>query len=130
MTALLLAATLFAGVNPPAADDKGDAHANVDGKWLIVYAERGGRRNNTWEQQQAMLQGGTLSYEAEGKQHSLKLTFGPHQTVKASGGEEGGDGKERSGVYVAGQDYLCISLGGGDAGRSSGSFILILRRQR
>ena len=90
-----------------------------------------------------------------------------HQTVKASkmeGDKEGKEGKDKdraadgksySGVYIAGQDYFCLSLEGShgvrkgdketrreseekrtsaDAGKgegsSSGSFILILRRGR
>jgi len=121
----------------------------LDGKWLIVYAEEGGRRNNAWEQRVATVKGNTLSYEAEEKQRSMQLTLGPNQTVSAKV-----EGKAHKGVYIAGQDYLCISLvtgakkkgaetgataveptvaaaaaqkGGGH--HSSGDFILILRRQ-
>ena len=60
----------------------------------------------------------------------------PTQTVKAtlSIGDKS-DGKSLSGVYISGQDYLCLSLNAvdakaSDAVKSSGSFILILRRQR
>jgi hypothetical protein len=111
------------------AEDKKVAPPKVEGKWRIVYAEEGGRRNNSWEQQLASVSDNTLSYESEGKKRSLKLTFGPHQTIKAKG--EG----DYTGVYILGQDYLCVSLNEArdeDKGRgqSSGSFILILRKQR
>jgi hypothetical protein len=115
------------------ADDAPKAAApKVEGKWRIVYAEEGGRRNNSWEQKVATVKDNTLSYESDGKERTLKLTFGPHQTVKAKGA---GKGKgEYSGVYISGQDYFSISLnaGEGDKGRgqSSGSFILIMRKQR
>jgi hypothetical protein len=126
----------------------------MDGKWQIVYAEEGGRRNNSWEQQQATVEKGTLSYEGEGgKKRSLKFKTGPGQTVEATGDE---GGKSWKGVYILGQDYLCLSLskalklkatpepapaalappggggevGGGTGGGSSGDFILILRRVR
>jgi hypothetical protein len=111
------------------ADDKKEAAPKVEGRWRIVYAEEGGRRNNAWEQKIATVNDNTLSYDNEGKKRTLKLTFGPHQTVKAEG--EG----EFSGVYIHGQDYLCVSLNGAKdektaRGQSSASFILILRKQR
>jgi hypothetical protein len=159
MTTLLVTAALALGYGDGVKGGKGPS---ADGKWLIVYAEEGGRRNNAWEQRQATLSKGTLSYESEaGKKRSLKLKFGPHQTLEATISAGGGAGAAvmRRGVYIRGQDYLCISLGkeGGKkgaaapgAGRdlaareaaqetavgagtdhgSSGDFILILRRQR
>jgi hypothetical protein len=153
MRTLLVMAVLALGCGVQLAA----AGAPADGKWLIVYAEEGGRRNNAWEQRQATMSGGTLSYEAEGgKKLSLKLKFGPHQAIEAtvSAGGGAGAGIMRRGVYIMGQDYLCISLekagkaGAGGAGvkgelevqkatasagegqQSSGDFILILRRQR
>jgi hypothetical protein len=163
VSTLLLATLLLTG-GEPQSDAAPATAPNVAGKWLIVYAEQHGRRSNAWEQQQATIEGNTLSYEAEGKQHSLKLHFGQHQTIRVTGsqgGEGGGDrgsSHERHGVYIAGQDYLCISLEGGRGGagraarggaeeqeprqqegqegadkghgHSSGAFILILRRQR
>jgi uncharacterized protein (TIGR03067 family) len=115
------------------ADDK----PNLDGKWLVVYAEEGGRRNNSWEQQLAILKDDTLTYEDAGKKRTVKLKFGAHQTVEAMRGGEGGEEKPHKGVYVAAQDYLVISLEAGEgkkpaAGqghRSSGDFVLILRKQ-
>jgi hypothetical protein len=155
MSTLLVTTVLALGCGAQPAAGTG---APPDGKWLIVYAEEGGRRNNAWEQRQATLSKGTLSYEAEGgKKRSLKLKFGPHQTLEAtvSAGGGAGEGVMRRGVYILGQDYLCISLGkAGKAGagapgakkeapleviqptatageaHSSGDFILILRRQR
>ncbi len=151
MSMLLVSVTLALGVGtPPAA--KGPS---LDGKWLIVYAEEGGRRNNAWEQRPATVKGTTLSYEAEGgKMRSMKLKLGKNQTLTAT--VSGGDAMEkRSGVYILGQDYLCLSLGKAAAKKdnagagaaapeaaapagaaaaaqqsSSGDFILILRRQR
>jgi hypothetical protein len=123
MVPLLLAAAILM-----AAEEKKEDAPKVEGKWRIVYAEEGGRRNNTWEQKMAAVEDNTLSYESEGKKRSLKLKFGPHQTVKAEGENE------YTGVYIHGQDYLCLSLndakGESKSGQSSGSFILILRKQR
>jgi hypothetical protein len=150
MSPLLLIAVLALGAD--AGGEEAAPAPKLDGKWLIVYAEEGGRRKNAWEQKQGTFQGNTLTYSEEGKEHTIKLMFGPHQTVKATmlDGEAGtGD---HSGVYIAAQDYFCLSLGGGSGkaakapggageakegaaaekgkGQSSGSFILILRRQR
>jgi hypothetical protein len=137
MSPLLLATLLVVGADAVKDDPKADA-PKLDGKWLIVYAEENGRRNNSWEQRQATIEGTTLSYKEDTKDQSLALTFGPHQTLKASfKGEKDGDKKDAfSGVYIAGQDYLCISLNKGEAkddkakGTSSGAFILILRKQQ
>ncbi len=71
------------------------------------------------------------------------MKFGPKQTLPATLSENVAKAAH-SGVYIAGQDYLCISLNpegakeatgagakaGEDKSASSGSFILILRRQR
>jgi hypothetical protein len=154
MSTLLMAAVLAA----VAADQPGERAAagampNVQGKWLIVYAEEGGRRMNSWEQRVATIKDDTMTYERDGKEQAMHLTFGPHQTLKASAGKSAentaGTGQ---GVYIAAQDYLCLSLASGNFtggerggagaagaagagqgqghGTSSGKFILILRRQR
>ena len=132
MTPLLLTVALAAAGGKPDGPD-------VEGKWLIVYAEEGGRRNTTWEQQVATLKGDTLSYSKEGEERSLRLKFGADQKLTASlsvGGKAAAEGKSLDGVFIAGQDYLCLSLNspgkGGDAkaGGAKPSFILILRRQR
>ncbi len=140
MSALLLMAALTVG-----ADQQNGTPA-VNGRFQIVYAEERGRRNNSWEQRPATIHDGMLTYEAEGKEHKIKLDFGPHQTLTVS--EGGGEGHK--GVYVASKDYVVISLesgtlagaagtgqeaaatpaAGGAQGGSSGTFILILRRQR
>jgi hypothetical protein len=132
MSTLLVAALLSLA---PAAE--ADAAPNLDGKWLIVYAEEGSRRNNAWEQRIATMKGDTMTYEDAGKQNTVKLKFGPNQTVEATRTGEGGSaGKTLRGVFVAGQDYLTISLEAPEgrkapaSGRaSSGDFILILRKQ-
>jgi hypothetical protein len=145
MSTLLMAAMLATvGADQPGAKGAEGAMPQVEGKWLIVYAEEGSRRMNSWEQRVVTIKDNTLSYERDGKEQTIRLKFGPHQSLKASadGKEEGASGGE--GVYIAGQDYLCLSLAtghfGGDKGSSarpqegqgtsSGSFILILRRQR
>jgi hypothetical protein len=133
MSPLLLATVLAMGGDVPSAD-KADA-PKLDGKWMIVYAEEGGRRNNAWENKAATIEGTNLTYKDGDKERSLKMTFGDHQTLKASFKGEGEKKGSSSGVYIAAQDYLCLSLNPeGDAkaekGTSSGAFILILRRQK
>jgi hypothetical protein len=136
MRLLLVAAVVALGAGPGIGGGAG----GPEGKWLIVYAEQGGRRNNAWEQRVAVIKGDVLSYEAEEKERSMQLSFGPNQTLTAKVSEEGKGAKTHKGVYIAGQDYLCISLvtgdgkakgaGAGEGSRSSGDFIVILRRQR
>lgn len=150
MTSLLLAAYL--SLLPAVADGQNPAPA-VEGKWLIVYAEENSKRNNAWEQRVASIRGDTLTYQDGGQDRTLKLTFGANQTVTATPG--GGKDKEKeaaalTGVYISGQDYLCLSLSAGKGDSkpkaaevaqqkvsddkasppSSGNFILIMRRQR
>ena len=128
MSAILLAVALAAADDKPATPD-------VEGKWLIVYAEEAGKRNTTWEQRVATMKGDTLSYSKDGDNRALKLTFGADQTVKATIPARGPDvvTKPLSGVAIVGQDYLCLSFnaeGKKPEKGSSGSLILILRRQR
>jgi hypothetical protein len=140
VTPLLLTVVLTAA--SAGADDKA-AGPDIEGKWLIVYVEEGGKRNATWEQQVATAKGDTITYSKEGDDRSLRLSFGSGQTVKAAAaGGKGGDkvAGDMSGVYIAGQDYLCLSLNPAPKGdappakangkKSSGEFIIILRRQR
>jgi hypothetical protein len=144
MTPFLLAVALAAGAEGQALP------AQVEGKWLIAYHEEGGRRETSWEQRVATVKGNTLSYSNESDVRTLHLTFGPRQTLKASitttpkeSSQDSKQSKEKdtrsmTGVCIAGQDYLCISLDGGDESgkgakdrkRSSGLYILIMRRQR
>ena len=150
MRGLLVTVVVSLGAGPALAGGAGKPA--LDGKWLIVYAEEGGRRNNAWEQRVATIKGDTLTYETEEKERSMQLSFGPNQTVTAKVGGDG-KGKMYQGVCIVSQDYLCISLMAAKAKkagaevsapaeqpvaavqgeaeqRSSGDFILILRRQR
>jgi hypothetical protein len=122
MNALLVSTVVALGIGQPTT-------ASADGKWVIVYAEEGGRRNNAWEQRLATCMGGTLSYEdTNGKKLSLALKFGPHQSLDVTVNEAGGTAEKAwHGVYMLGQDYLCISLnkgarkgGGGATGAGAG----------
>jgi hypothetical protein len=123
MSSLLLA-VLLTGAEVPAADAA--EGPKVEGKWLIAYAEEGGRRNNAWEAKVATVRGDTLTYERDGKKNTLKLAFGPHQSVKVALDTEGEEIKKGNygGVYILGQDYFCLSL------NAEGAFILILKKQR
>jgi hypothetical protein len=133
MRAILFCAAV-AIVAPVRAEEKAPA-PDVEGKWLIVYVEEGGKRNATWEQQVATIKGDTVKYSKDGNDRSLKLSFGAGQTVKATATDGGKETGEQSGVYIAGQDYLCLSFNVAgkdpkDNKGSSGSFIIILRKQR
>jgi hypothetical protein len=146
MSTLLLTAVLAAAPGQAPAAKAADAAPDLGGKWQIVYAEEKGRRIQSWERQAAAFKDGALTYERDGKEHTIHLKFGAHQTVKATGGKaEGGPSGESDGVYIASQDYVAISLSGGTftggdkgakegaedkKGHSSGDFILILRKQR
>jgi hypothetical protein len=158
MSTLVLAVLLAASASDQPGAGGAQATPRVEGKWLIQYAEEGGRRNNAWEQRQATIRGNTLSFEQDGREQTIQLTFGPNQTLRATAGRgQGGDGQgagqsfgtltgTHSGVFIAAQEFLCISLnkttGRGTEGTqgqasadkgqgdSSGAFILILRRQR
>lgn len=131
MNALLMTTLLALGAADKPATGKDAAGPKVDGKWTIVYAEEGGRRNTAWETRPAMLKNGTLSYEDDGKKRSMHLTFGAHQHLTATGLGKDAD-KAHKGVYIAGQDYLTISITTAEKKEhaSSGDFILILRRAR
>jgi uncharacterized protein YxeA len=129
MTALLTTVVLAVGAAQAAEAPK------IDGKWLIVYAEEGGKRNTTWEQRVATAEKDVLSYSKDGDDRQVKLSFGAKQTATATLKAGGKDLGAMSGVYISGQDYLCLSLNpdaakGGGGSTSSGAFILILRRQR
>jgi len=140
MNAILLSIAI-AATAPARAEDK-PSGPNFEGKWLIVYVEEGGKRNATWEQQVATAKGDTLTYSKEGDDRSLRLSFGPDQTVKvtATGGKDAEKkSADMNGVYIAAQDYFCLSLNptgtkvpaATDATKgSSAAFIIILRRQR
>jgi hypothetical protein len=140
MSAILVSIAIILAA-PARAEDK-PSGPNIEGKWLIVYVEEGSKRNATWEQQIATVKGDTMTYTKEGDERSLRLSFGPDQTAKvtATGGKDTEKKSvELSGVYIAAQDYFCISLNPSTAKApattdgtkaSSAAFIIILRRQR
>jgi hypothetical protein len=134
MNALLLTTILAFAAADKADKDKEDASGpKLDGKWTIVYAEEAGRRNTAWETRPAMFKDGSLSYEEEGKKHSLQLKFGEHSHLTATTGLGKDGDKGGKGHYIASQDYVTISLtceGNKPPAGSTGDFILILRRQR
>ena len=148
MNALIMAAVLAAAPADQATKTADAAAPHMEGKWLVVYAEENGHRVQGWEQSVANLKDGALTYDRDGKETTINLKFGDDQTLQVSEGDSAAKG-----VYIAGQDYLCISLAGGHfAGKAKakeetskekdakadeptkkhfgGSFILILRRQR
>jgi hypothetical protein len=133
MGTLLVAAVLSLGPGEEPVEKPAEAAPDVSGSWLIVYAEEKGRRIQKWEQVKATIKDGALTYDRDGKDYTINLKFGPGQTLKASVGKEDATA---SGVYIAAQDYVCLSLSGGafaageKKGASSGDFILILRKQR
>ncbi len=140
MSAILLSIAIVAAA-PARAEDK-PSGPNFEGKWLIVYVEESSKRNATWEQQVATVKGDTMTYSKEGDERSLRVSFGSDQTVKvtATGGKDAEKKSvELSGVYIAAQDYFCLSLNpagtkapaaADGAKTSSAAFIIILRRQR
>jgi hypothetical protein len=142
MSAILLSIAIMAVPPARAGTEDKPGGPNIEGKWLIVYVEEGGKRNATWEQQVATVKGDTMSYSKEGDDRSLRLSFGADQTVKvtATGGKDAEKKSvEMSGVYIAAQDYVCLSLNpagikapaAGEATKgSSAAFIIILRKQR
>jgi hypothetical protein len=114
MISLLMLAVLAMAPGDKDAKAAADTGPDLGGKWLIVYAEEKGRRIQSWEQMPATFKDGALVYEKDGKEQTINLKFGAHQTVKASGGKaEAGASGESDGVYIAAQDYLCLSLNGG-----------------
>jgi hypothetical protein len=141
---LVTAVLALGAVNRPALAQGATA---LDGKWTIVYAEEGGRRNNSWEMRPATFKGDTLTYDDNGKERALHLKFGPHQTVTVTGVGKDTD-KTFRGVCIVSQSYLCISVSAAKprpegrgavkeearadapASNSSGEFVVILRRQR
>src|SRR4051794_9424730 len=90
MSTLLLAAVLAMtpGENPAKAEKAEKpadvAAADVNGSWLIVYAEEQGRRIQKWEQVKATVKDGAFTYERDGKDFTINLKFGANQTVKAT----------------------------------------------
>jgi hypothetical protein len=133
-----IASVIALVVAMPAQSQDKPAGPDIEGKWLIVYVEEGGKRNATWEQQVATVKGDTMTYSKEGDDRSLKLAFGADQTVKAKGsiGKDNKSSIDLSGVYISSQDYLCLSMNPdkaeqkGDGKKSSAAFIIILRKQR
>jgi hypothetical protein len=113
MHSLLLTAVFVMVPGDQTGKDAFDA-SKLDGKWLIVYAEEGGRRINNWEQRPATLKDGALTYERDGKDYTLTLKFGPNQTLKVTAPKKDDASEVNSeGVFIAGQDDLCLSLTSG-----------------
>jgi hypothetical protein len=94
----------------------------VDGEWTVVYAKRDGKKmDNKDDKDVVTLRDNVLDYKRDSKQPSIKLDFGPNQTVRAwalsnsQGDLQAGRATNRltpdyTGVCIVTAEYLCISL--------------------
>jgi len=97
---------------------------NLDGQWTVVYAEMEGKREEPKGFTQVTIQGNTVTCRHEGKERSWKLEFGPHNLIRCTEQTQGtasatpaqapaGGSYTHHGVYIAAQDYFCLSLNKG-----------------
>lgn len=127
MNALVFVAALSLAAQD-AADRDRPLTASIDGRWNVLYAERGGRPMDLRERQ-LRITGNTLTLDQDSRLRTMRLEFGPNHTVFVFPVEEGRQDRDlaptgrtigarspeamraiRHGVYMVSNEYLCISL--------------------
>lgn len=98
----------------------------LDGNWTVTYAEMDGKKIDTKSYTQVTIRGNTVTCKCDGKEHSWRLEFGPHNLIRCA---EQIDGKTTTtdsklepgskghhthhGVYIASQEFFCLSMNKG-----------------
>jgi hypothetical protein len=129
---------------PPGQPVPPKAPVLQDGSWTIVYAEINGRKLDVSKTNTATIQGDTLTYQHDGGSRTVRLEFGPNNTLRATrmpnppatnpntpaplpsqppaAAAPGANpptalaGAETHGVYITSEEVLCICLYGNFAG--------------
>jgi len=139
MNALLLItiALVLPAQAQPQPREKGNekmAAVKLDGAWTVTYAELDGKKIEGKGFTQVTIKNNVVTCRHDGKEKTWRLEFGPHHMVrcteqidgKVSLDNEKRDSGEKSqhthyGVYVASQEYFCLSMHKGHDRRSFGS---------
>jgi hypothetical protein len=59
--------------------DAGDA--KIDGQWIVVYMEKDGKKGDTGTNESVTIRNNVASWTEGGKEHRMRLQFGPMQTI-------------------------------------------------
>jgi uncharacterized protein (TIGR03067 family) len=132
-----LIASLLVAAAPPGAEDRRDRRedrrddrkddrrdrrdargATLDGKWVVVYAEREGKKMDLDGKVEVTIKDNVVSYkDKEGKEHSIRLRLGPRFTFWVMGRDDKDDDKGgrlrdriHHGVYVLSNEHLALSV--------------------
>ncbi len=104
-----------------------DGALRLDGQWNIVYAEMDGQRTDPSRVTNISIRDNVVTCRQDGQVKQYRLEFGPHHMVRCTAlsgaaattptaaGQRSGtdDAHSHHGVYVAGQDFLALSLNKG-----------------
>lgn len=92
---------------------------SIDGDWTVVYVEVDGKKQEMKSYNNVKISNNVVTCNHDGKEKSWKLEFGPHHMVRSTEIDSNRDSRTQNtsdksgythhGVYIAGQDYLCIS---------------------
>lgn len=116
---------------PPAGKSGGKMpNLKIDGEWTAVYVEMDGKKVENKNFSNVTIRNNVVTCRHDGKEKTFRLEFGPHHMIRCT--EQGNDNaiteptEQRGththhGVYVASQDYFCVSLNKGTDRRFSGS---------
>ena len=87
---------------------------SIDGDWTVVYVEIDGKKQEGKAYSNVSIKNNVATCNHDGKQKTWKLDFGPHHMLRSTEVDESQNIADKSnhthhGVYIAGQDFLCIS---------------------
>jgi hypothetical protein len=110
----------------------------MDGQWTVVYREKDGKKSDLGKDNMVTIRDHTVSWTEDGKEHKIKVQFGPMQTFtstpvegakgttertpaeergtdrrpvgdRGTGAEARSDEGSHHGVYILSHEFLCIS---------------------
>jgi len=90
----------------------------IDGDWTPVYVEIEGKKIDNKDFTHVTIKNNVVSCRYDGKVNTYRLEFGPHHMVRCTEGDKTNttttkdkqDAHTHYGVYIASQDFFCISL--------------------
>jgi len=109
----------------PTVTGQSDGKAPVvklDGDWKVVYAEMAGKIADNKNFANIKIKNNVVTCKHEGKEKTFRLEFGPHHMIRCTMQEgertitqptEQRVPPTHHGVYIASQEYFCLSLNKG-----------------
>jgi hypothetical protein len=81
-------------------DRETSANAKIDGQWTVVYMEKDGKKGEKAKNDTVTIRNNVVTWTDAGKEHKMRLEFGPMQTIISYPADDAksGSGRDRTSI--------------------------------